>query len=183
MGTDKSFLDLGGSPVVQHVITTFTALFPRVLIITNDPDKYARFGLPTKPDIVSGIGVLAGIHAGLFYLEGGAAFFAASDMPFIRPALIEYLVGAYDNTDAVVPYFRGEYEPLLAVYSKSCLSAVEKSINSHKRRAVSFLSNIRVRLVREDELVGVDPDLASFFNINTPKDYERAKQILEEQGR
>jgi molybdopterin-guanine dinucleotide biosynthesis protein A len=182
MGTDKSFLDLGGKPVVERTIEILTGSFDRVLIITNDPDKYARFGLPMRPDIIPGIGVLAGIHAGLSYLKDGAAFFAASDMPFIRPALVEYLVGAFEDTDAVVPYFRGEYEPLLALYSKKCLSAVEKSINARKRRAISFLSNVRVRLVREGELIGVDPDLISFFNINTPEDYERAKRIAEESG-
>ena len=77
MGTDKSFLDLGGEPVIAHVIKVMTAAFPRVLLVTNDPDKYARFGLPMTPDIIPGIGTLGGIHAGLSSLKGRRRFFYA----------------------------------------------------------------------------------------------------------
>lgn len=180
MGTDKSFLDLGGEPVIAHVIQAVTAAFPRVLLITNDPDKYARFGLPMTPDIIPGIGTLGGIHAGLSSLTSGAAFMTASDMPFIRREVMDYLVGAFNDTDAVVPYLRGEYEPLLAVYSKRCLPAIEKTIASRKRRAVDFLKSVRLRTVLDDEFRSVDPGLVSIFNINTPADYARANLIARE---
>jgi molybdopterin-guanine dinucleotide biosynthesis protein A len=183
MGTDKSFLDLGGEPVIAHVIKVMTAAFPRVLLVTNDPDKYARFGLPMTPDIIPGIGTLGGIHAGLSSLKGGGAFFTAADMPFIKRALIDYLVGAFQETDAVVPYINGEYEPLLAIYSRRCLKAIEKTIASRKRRAVDFLSNVRLRTIRDDEFRSVDPGFISTFNINTPEDYARARLIVKEQGR
>lgn len=183
MGTDKSFLDLGGEPVIAHVIKVMTAAFPRVLLVTNDPDKYARFGLPMTPDIIPGIGTLGGIHAGLSSLKAGGAFFTAADMPFIRRALIDYLVNAFHETDAVVPYINGEYEPLLAVYSRRCVTAIEQTIASRKRRAVDFLSSVRLRMIRDDEFRSVDPDFISTFNINTPEDYERARQIVKELGR
>jgi molybdopterin-guanine dinucleotide biosynthesis protein A len=180
MGTDKSFLDLGGTPVIGHVIEILTAVFSRVLIITNDPDKYARFGLPTRPDIIPGLGVLGGIHAALSHIADDAAFVAASDMPFIKPAVVDYLIGAFQDTDAVVPYLAGEYEPLLAVYSRRCLGAVERTIADRKRRAVDLLPSVRLKVIREDELAAIDPDLISIFNINTPEDYERARRIVEE---
>lgn len=88
MGADKSFLDLGGKPIVRHVIDTLTQLFSRVIIITNDREKYARFGMPTLADIIPGVGTLGGIHAGLHYLRDRAGFFVTSDMPFIKPAVI-----------------------------------------------------------------------------------------------
>jgi molybdenum cofactor guanylyltransferase len=183
MGTDKSFLDLGGKPVIAHVIAVMAAAFDRVLLVTNDPDKYARFDLPMTPDIIPGVGTLGGIHAGLSSLNGTAAFFVASDMPFVRPALIRYLIDAFHDADAVVPYLNGEYEPLLAIYAKSCLPAVEKTIASRRRRAVDFLSAVRLRRIREDEFSAVDPDYLSIFNINTPEDYRRARLIMEEQAR
>jgi molybdopterin-guanine dinucleotide biosynthesis protein A len=182
MGTDKSFLDLGGKPIVRRVIDILTESFSRVFIITNDPDRYARFGLPTMPDVITGIGTLGGIHAGLYYLGNNAAFFAASDMPFIRPAVIDYLVAAFHDTDAVVPCLTGKYEPLLAVYSKKCLVAVEKTLSDNKRRPVEFLAGVRTRTVLEDELYPIDPGLISTFNINTPEDYVKAQLIVEEGG-
>jgi len=180
MGTDKSFLDLGGRPVVGYVIDVLTAVFPRVLIITNDPDRYARFGLPTLPDVVPGVGALGGIHAGLYHLTDDAALFVASDMPFIRPAVIDYLAGAFHDTDAVVPFLAGNYEPLLAVYSKRCLAGVEGALAARRRRPVEFFAGVRTRMVLEDELRPIDPRLLSTFNINTPADYEAACRIFEE---
>jgi molybdopterin-guanine dinucleotide biosynthesis protein A len=178
MGTNKSFLDLGGKTIVGRVIDVLTGSFPRVLIITNDPERYGRFGLPTMPDIISGIGALGGIHAGLHYLSGSAAFFVGADMPFIRPAVIDYLVGAFYDTDAVIPYLAGQYHPLLAVYSKKCLPTVEKTLADHKHRPVEFFTNVRTRTVHEDELCPIDPGLISAFNVNTPEDYRRARLIV-----
>jgi len=74
-----------------------------VFIITNDPEKYARFGVPTLPDVILGIGTLGGIHAGLHYLKDRADFFVASDIPFIQSAVIDYLIGSFPDIDAVVP--------------------------------------------------------------------------------
>jgi molybdopterin-guanine dinucleotide biosynthesis protein A len=183
MGTDKSFLDLGGRAVVEWVVGVFEKAFGRVMIITNEPEKYARFGIETRPDVVPDIGTLGGIHAGLFYLEDRAAFFAGSDMPFIEEKLVEHVARVRGDFDAAVPYVKGEYEPLLSVYGKGCLGAVEKKIAAGRRRAVSFFSDINVRLVNQDEVKSLDPKLLSFFNINTPADYRRAQRIAEEWDR
>jgi molybdopterin-guanine dinucleotide biosynthesis protein A len=180
MGADKSFLDLGGRPIITHVIDALTERFSRVIIITNDPDKYARFGLPLFPDVIPGIGTLGGIHAGLSHIHDEAAFFVASDMPFVKPEVIDYLVGTFHDTDAVIPCLSGYFEPLLAVYSKRCLTAVERALAEHKRRPVDFLGDVRTRMVLEDELSRIDPESASIFNINTPQDYERAQRRLDE---
>jgi molybdopterin-guanine dinucleotide biosynthesis protein A len=183
MGTDKSFLELGGKALIERVIDVFGSAFSRTIIVTNEPEKYSRFGLEIKRDVVPGVGTLGGIHAGLFYLEDNAAFFAASDMPFIKRELIEYLVAARQDSDAAVPYFNGYYEPLFAVYSKRCLGAVQKRINSGTQQAISFLKDVNVRLVGQEEILAVDGELLSFFNINTPQDYERAKLIAVEKDR
>jgi len=182
MGVDKSFLDLGGRPIIEHVVDILTESFPRVFIITNDPDKYERFGVPMLPDVIPGVGTLGGIHAGLHSLEDRAAFFVASDMPFIRPGVIDYLTDAFHDTDAVVPCLAGYYEPLLAVYSKECLVHAERAIAEQKRRPVEFLEGVRMRKVLEDELCPIDPGLLSIFNINTPDDYVRACELYEEEG-
>ncbi len=182
MGTDKSFLEVGGKALIERVIDVFGSVFSRTIIVTNEPEKYARFGLETRRDVMPGIGTLGGIHAGLFYLVDNAAFFAASDMPFIKRELIEYLVAARGDSDAAVPYFNGYYEPLFAAYSKRCLAAVQKRISSGTQQAISFLNDVNVRLVGEEELLAVDRELLSFFNINTPQDYERAKLIAREKN-
>lgn len=68
----------------------------------------------------------------------------------------------------------------MAVYSKECLTSVERAITGKKRRPVEFLASVRTREVSEDELCPIDPELLSIFNINTPKDYKKALEIISE---
>jgi hypothetical protein len=43
---------------------------------------------------------------------------------------------------------------------------------------VSFLPDVRVRLVQPDEIRGFDPELRSFFNVNTPEERQMAEKML-----
>jgi molybdenum cofactor guanylyltransferase len=40
---------------------------------------------------------------------------------------------------------------------------------------IAYLGAVRVREVPEPELRRIDPELRSFFNVNTPEDLERAR--------
>ena len=43
---------------------------------------------------------------------------------------------------------------------------------------VSFLPDVRVRIVEPDEIRAFDPDFRSFFNVNSPEDWNAAEQML-----
>jgi len=38
-------------------------------------------------------------------------------------------------------------------------------------RSTGFLTEVRVRVVEEDDLRGIDPELRSFVHVNTPEEY------------
>ena len=44
MGRDKAFLELGGQLVIERVIATVAPLTDDLLLGTNSPEQYARFG-------------------------------------------------------------------------------------------------------------------------------------------
>jgi molybdopterin-guanine dinucleotide biosynthesis protein A len=44
------------------------------------------------------------------------------------------------------------------------------------------LASLRVRVVEAEELLPMDPELLTFFNINTPADLERARAIATSEG-
>jgi molybdopterin-guanine dinucleotide biosynthesis protein A len=74
-------------------------------------------------------------------------------------------------------------EPLHAVYRDTCLPAMRRQLlGEGAPRIVSFFPDVRVLQVEEPELRVLDPDLLSFFNINTPADLARAREILRRQG-
>ena len=66
-GGDKALRNLGGRPVLAHVIERARAqVGPLVLNANGDPARFADFGLPVVPDSIEGhAGPLAGVLAGL----------------------------------------------------------------------------------------------------------------------
>ncbi len=101
------------------------------------------------------------------------------DQPFLPTALLQELV-RYEGVDVVVPRLRVGLEPLCAVYSVSCLGAVEEALRSGRRKVTAFYSSVRVRYLDEEGIRRYGRPEVLFFNVNTPRDYRRALQIAGE---
>ncbi|MGB9885458.1 MAG: molybdenum cofactor guanylyltransferase [Moorellales bacterium] len=175
MGRPKALLRLGGNSIIERVIAVAAAVVQEVLVVTNEPGAYAGLGLPLVTDRVLGRGPLAGIHAGLMAATWDRALVLACDLPFLEPRLLQNLVEASFDFDAAVPIVRGYPEPLVAVYAKSCLPAIEQVLfESDKPKITGFFSQVRVRYLPEAELAAWTDVRRAFLNINTPEDLERA---------
>ena len=92
-------------------------------------------------------------------------------MPSLNRQLIRELCSIQDGGDVVIPETPDGLEPLHAVYAKSCLPKIEKVMHAGERRILSFFDLAQVRLVPRGRIAALDPDYASFHNINTPEDY------------
>jgi molybdopterin-guanine dinucleotide biosynthesis protein A len=93
-------------------------------------------------------------------------------MPGLNPSLIRELSSMPGGVDVVIPETPGGLEPLHAVYSKSCLPKMEKMLQGGERRILSFFDLAQVRLVPRGKVATLDPDYASFRNVNTPEDFQ-----------
>ena len=68
-------------------------------------------------------------------------------------------------------------EPLCAIYSKRCLDTAEHHIKQNKFKIQRALGNHRLKKIPETVLRSKDPELRSFFNINTPEDLAKAEEM------
>ncbi len=180
MGSDKGLLPLGGRRLVEIVLETIRPLFSDLIIVANEPAGYARFGIPVVADRFPGCGPLGGIHAALSSSRWPHTFCIAYDMPFAIPAVITHLVSLAPGFDAVVPHSGAGYEPLHAVYGRSCLAPAEALLRAHCLRVDGLFATVRVRRVEAWELRPLDPLGRSFVNVNTPADLEAARRLIEE---
>jgi molybdopterin-guanine dinucleotide biosynthesis protein A len=180
MGRDKALVRLAGRPLIQHVLDRVASLGDEILVTTNHPQAYAFLDVRLVVDAVPGQGALGGLRTALAAARGETVLVLASDMPFVSHLVLGRLLALATEADVIVPRWKGEYEPLLAVYSKACLPAVEKALEAGKRRMISFYPEVRVRVVEESEISGIDPLGLSFFNINTPEDLAQAEERLRE---
>jgi molybdopterin-guanine dinucleotide biosynthesis protein A len=99
-------------------------------------------------------------------------------MPFLNRELLEWLIGLSSDVDVVMPTIDGQMDPMHAVYRREpCLEAIDRALRNGQKRMIAYLGDVRVREVTESELRTHDPELRSFFNINTPEDLAEAQRL------
>jgi molybdenum cofactor cytidylyltransferase len=184
-GPNKLLAEIGGKPLVRHVVDATLASRARpVLVVTGyqrDKVEAALAGLPVKfvhnPHFADGLGtsLKAGIAAlGGLPAEIDGAIVCLGDMPQVDAALIDRLIGAFDPDHGalvVVPTIDGKRgNPV--VWSRRFfpdLMAVEGDVGAR------YLIGRYTEAVAEVPLTGT----AALTDVDTPEALEAVKAELE----
>ncbi|NHV97128.1 MAG: NTP transferase domain-containing protein [Thaumarchaeota archaeon] len=100
------------------------------------------------------------------------------NLPFIKPNVLHALFEYAKGYDAALPkWSNGRIEPLLAVYRRKSFIAVASKHQTEDNLlpVVDNLYSIRYVSV-EDEIKPLDPDLESFFTIDSAEDLAKARE-------
>ena len=178
-GQDKGALAVGagsttgGTPrsIRERQLAVLRSLTPHILIIGRD-------GIS---DRVPGAGALGGLYTALLESTTDRVLVVACDMPFLSQALLEHM--ARIDADVVIPRTMRGYEPLCAIYSRACIAPMRVRLTRGELEASRLLEGVRVAEVGPETLAAYDPNGLLFVNVNTPHDYERAKEVLEERSK
>lgn len=177
-GRNKALLELDGEPILAKTLAALAPHFEDIIIVGGTPELYQPFGRECHADIFPGLGSLGGIHAALAHSRTIKTFCIACDMPFIRGSVLSLLIDrAGGDWEAVVPRLSQGLEPLCAVYDRVLKGPIEKQLARGERRIRSVFEGRKTLYIDEADLVAHDPELASFVNINTPGDLEKARGI------
>ena len=168
-GKNKALVNINGIPLIQRVSRVMQSIFQEVILITNTPNEYSFLNLPMYKDLIKGLGPVGGLFTGLTRMVNEAGFLVGCDMPFLNGELIRHIVEIRDDCDVIVPRISGMLEPLHALYSKGCLPAIRKLIDSRKYQIFQFFSEVSVKYVDEDFIRRFDPEIRCFYNINEPQ--------------
>ena len=174
-GSNKAVSILDGKPIISHVIEAVYQVIENISIIANKPEDFRFLNLPVYPDLIKDIGPLGGIYTALSLTATRKAFIVACDMPEIEPRLIEWMVNESSGFDIVVPLLNGNYEPLHAVYDRSCLQATGKIIDDGGRQPMALYSRSKTRAVTPDEIRKFADPSRIFRNINYRSDLHPVK--------
>ncbi len=177
LGCNKALLELEGRPLVARTLDVLAQLTDDIIVVTSLAPQLLPAPARVVADRYVGAGVLAGVHAGLLAARGELAIVVACDMPFLNLDLLQHLVSLAHEADVVVPRW-ADVEPLHAAYRPAtCRGPVERALARGERRIISFYHEVRVRYVERAEIARFDPQGLSFFNVNTPEDWERARTL------
>lgn len=190
MGQDKALLRVrpDDPPLAQIVIERLRAVADEVFVVASDRPAYARFGVPVVPDDHPGTGALGGIATAVRQAEHEACIVVACDLPFLSSELLAWMAGQRAGWDVVIPRLPGRsrqggelvFHTLHAIYGRSCLPAIRRRMDDGRYQVIGFFDDVRVRPVTEAEVSAIDPELRSFFNVNTPEAAAVARRWLEE---
>ena len=125
-------------------------------------------------DPPGGEGPLAGIVSGLAHVSADRVFVTACDAPLLKPGVVERLFELAHDVEIAVPRVGRHHMVLTAVYSRAVLPRAEALLAADRLRPFYLLEQSTVRIVTEDELRDVDPELDSLRDCDTPEAYAEA---------
>ena len=179
MGQDKAFLELEGRLVIERVLDVVRPLTDDLLIGTNTPEKYARFGERMVPDIYPDKATLGGLYTAIAAARYDHVLVVACDMPLLNQKLLAHLLSLAPQADVIAPLITPpQPETMHAVYNKTCLTAIEPHLLANRLRIIGFFEAVRVHYLQREAIEAFDPQFHSFININTPDDWLKVQMIV-----
>jgi molybdopterin-guanine dinucleotide biosynthesis protein A len=186
-GSNKALAVLAGKPLISHVTRRLSNVVDEMLIIIGHGESRAEYEavLPSSVRVMNdeqeGKTPLIGIVTGLGAASSGYTFVSACDIPFVNEELVELLFQRASGADAAIPKWRkGDVEPLEAVYrTASTLKAARATLVPSGLPLTEMIGKLAqvVYVSVEDEISRVDPDLKTFFNVNTKEDMTWAEKL------
>ncbi len=177
MGREKAFLRIGERTIIEEQKDTLSKIFDEIIIVTNTQKYFKKIDAKVVTDIIPDSGPKGGLYSGLAVSSNIHSFVIGCDMPFINLELIDHMIKQIGENDIVIPYSSKGIETLFAIYSLNCLETLRRQIELKNLKLLDILSFHKIRHISQEEVIKYDPKEYSFFNVNSPKDYEKALKI------
>lgn len=186
MGFDKAELFLGNKTFAERAVISLRAVAPENIYLIGNNPKYS-VDLPVLPDLIkkNSRGSIIGLYTALFHTKSEWTAVLACDLPFVTGELFKRLASFItEDFDAVVPKQPdGKIQPLCALYRRnSCLIKVEEMLKEENWKLKVLTDRLKTRFVEFDFFRDMSCAEQLFFNVNTPEDYEKVKQIFAEEN-
>jgi molybdopterin-guanine dinucleotide biosynthesis protein A len=181
MGEDKLFLPIQGKPIIHYMTEKLINADLLVRIITSGSNQKKIMDILPQDllknisifqDVYPDKGPIGGIYSGLFYSNEPYIFVLAVDLPFFNPELMLAMEKDCLRKNALIPHTEKGYEPLFAIYAKSCQPVFRKMIQENNLKISNSYGILSARIFSKEKIALFDPGYRSFININTREDYE-----------
>jgi len=175
MGCDKGMVQLNEKKFIEHILAAIVPNVNDIIIVANNKN-YSSLGYKVYEDLIKDCGPLGGIYTGLVNSQTENNIIVSCDIPFISSDLIKYIIENIGKAEVAVPVFKGNTEPLCAVYTKRTTTEIynlimggELKIRNVLRRFITKEIHVTKRLKFYDDKLLV--------NINTPEELKLQKEL------
>lgn len=188
---DKNLLQIYGESILQITYHRIKALFDKILVIVNSFDQQNIYSRQLGDDIIVNLNenkneltaALTALQACKNIPDTEFAFLIRANMPLIEKKTIELILSKKtENSNAIIPqHANGTIESLHALYKiKPVLRAFENAADDEKKEIAQALNYLtKISFVPVSEIIKVDPQLQSFFRVESEIDYQHVKEKLQ----
>lgn len=182
MGAPKATLRFGADTVIGRMVAELGRGFDDIVIVAA-PARERHPAIEVKgarviEDETAFEGPVGALARGLRAARSEVAFACSCDLPMLRMEVARMICAKIRGHDAVIPEIDGRLQPLCAAYRRRCSRVLSLMATRGDRRLTEIADRIDARFIGERELRVIDPELASFLNVNTPEDYARALALI-----
>ncbi len=167
MARDKASLPFGSETMLERIVRVVSRVVDEVWVVAREGQPVpGDFRVVRDPE--EGLGPLAGLRAGLEAMEAERAFLTSCDVPLLRAAYVERLLELSRGFPIAVPRVGDHMMVTSAVYSREVLPLARRLLEERRLRPLFLVEGFDARVVTEQELRDVDPELESLRDCNTP---------------
>ena len=175
-GVDKGLVEVGGRPMVEHVLAAIEPQATAVIINANrSASLYARYGHPVVPDGRDGFqGPLAGMAAALACVATELVLVVPCDSPLVTPALGPRLHGALaaGNANVAVAHDGERLHPVFVLLRRGALPGLEDFLARGERKIDRWFAEEKTAVVDFSDMTDM------FLNVNREADRSRLESRL-----
>lgn len=182
-GGDKPLKELGGRPILDHVIDRVKPQVHQLILNANgDPNRFAKYNLPVVADVIEGHqGPLAGILTAMDWAaenlpSANYVVSFATDAPFVpRDLVMRLLAPVIDGVAPLSCAITGDRtHPVFGIWPIARREELRAAmVDEGMRKIDAWTDRIGIEHV-PFEVEPVDP----FFNVNKPENLDEAEALL-----
>lgn len=194
MGQDKAWLTIGGETLISRVLAAARAVSDHLLIVTRkssvNHNAYIDLAREQEAELVYDLedngGPLAGIHAALRHSgQSETVLVLACDLPFVTAEFLEFLSQEHTRGERMitVPHDTdGRPQPLLAIYSGTCIPQIENHLARGILRVDRLFEVLPTYHIQPEAYSHLEDPWRIFSNINTPADLTEVENEVRSRG-
>ena len=176
MGQDKVTLEINGKALINYVFDKVKNVFRNIVIVSNNHNEFKDMNAPVIKDVLPVRGSIVGIVSALMYSQDPYVFVCACDMPFIHENTIRYMINEINGEDIIIPKTKIGYEPLCALYNRTCISYMLTNIERNRLKIAGIFPVLTVKTLR-DHPSFYNNGYPVFTNINAAADLEIMREL------
>ena len=183
MGRPKAALDFAGVPLLTRIISELKRRFAEIVVVAApESEDSLQIDVPairTIRDETPFRGPSDALRRGLDAVTNEIAFACSCDLPLLDSDVAAAIVAMLGDFDAAIPIVGERLQPLHAAYRKRCASGLAALAMRGESRLIAIADTVNTRRISENDVRVLDPQLHSFFNVNTPDDCAKALSLLD----